>query len=117
MAIDLRPLIGRWVNCDKNPTGISRIEIGTWEGLPIVRVIGAGWPEPIDWGEAAGIAFVDGNDGLRTVAFTANYHLTFVQVLLTGYLEGHQLCVDAYSIFTDASGRASYFQRDSFYLP
>ena len=117
MPIDLRPLIGRWVNCDKHPTGISRIEIGTWEELPIVRVIGACQPDPIDWGEAAGIAFVDSYDGLQTVAFTANYHLAFVRVLLTGYLDKHQLFVDAYSIFTDASGRASYVHRDSFYLP
>ena len=117
MPIDLRPLIGRWVNYDKRSTGISRIQIGTWEGLPIVRVIGACQPDPIDWGEVAGIAFVDGSNGLQAVAFTANYHLAFVQVLLTGYLDKHRLFVDAYSIFTDASGRANYSHRDSFYLP
>lgn len=117
MPIDLRPLIGRWVNYDKHPTGISRIEIDTWEDLPIVRVTGIGQPDPIDWGEAAGIAFVDGYNGLETVAFTAYYHLAFVQVLLTGYLDQDRLLVDAYSTSTDADGRASYFHRDSFYLP
>jgi hypothetical protein len=117
MPIDLRPLMGGWVNYDEHSTGISRIEIGNWEGLPTVRVIGAGRPDPIDWGEVAGIAFVDGCNGLQTVAFTANYHRAFVQVLLTGYLDKSRLLVDAYSIFTDASGRASYFHRDSFYLP
>ena len=117
MPINLRPLIGRWVNDDKQSTGISNIEIGDWEGLPTVRVIGAGRPDPIDWGEVAGIAFVDGHDGMQKLAFTANYHLAFVQVLLTGYLDDRRLLIDAYSIFTDASGRASYFQRDSFYLP
>jgi hypothetical protein len=117
MPIDLRPLIGNWVNYDKHPTDISRIEIGTWEGLPIVRVTGAGRPDPIDWGEVAGIAFVDGPNGLQTVAFTAYYHLAVVEVLLTGYLDQTRLLVDAYSILTDAGGRASYFHRDSFYLP
>jgi hypothetical protein len=117
MPIDLRPLTGRWVNHDKLSTGISRIEIGTWEGLPIVRVTGAGRPDPIDWGEVAGIAFVDGYNGMQTVAFTANYSLAFAQVLLTGHLDKDRLLVDTYSIFTDASGRASYFHRDSFYLP
>ena len=116
MPIDLRPLTGRWVNYDKQSTGISRIEIDNWEGLPTVRVLGAGRPDPIDWGEVAGIAFVDGYNGMETVAFTANYYLAFVQVLLTGYLDKRRLLVDAYSIFTDASGRASYFHRDSFYL-
>jgi hypothetical protein len=116
LPIDLRPLIGRWVNYDKHSTGISRVEIADWEGLPTVRVIGAGRPDPIDWGEVAGSAFADGHDGGQAMAFTASYDLVFVQVLLTGHLDKRRLLVDAYSVFTDASGRASYYQRDSFYL-
>lgn len=115
--IDLRPLLGRWVNYDKSSTGISRVEIDNWEGLPTVRILGAGCPEPIDWGEVAGAAFADGAGGRRAVAFTAGYDFAFARVQLTGHLDKSRLVVEAYSTFTDSSGRAGYVQRDSFYLP
>ena len=117
LPINLRPLLGSWVNYDKNSTGIQRLEIDDWEGSPIVRVFGAGQPDLIDWGEVAGAAFADGVDGQTAVAFTAGYHLDFAHVLLAAYLNKRLLVVDAYATFTDNSGRANYFQRDHLYLP
>lgn len=117
MPIDLRPLLGRWVNYNKNSTGISRVEIDSWEGLPTVRVIGAGRPDPIDWGEVAGSAFADQVGGEQAAAFTASFELLFARVLIAGHLDQRRLVVDAYSVFLDLSGRAGYCQRDSFYLP
>jgi hypothetical protein len=117
LPIDLRPLLGGWVNYDRTSTGIQRLDIDDWEGTPVVRAFGAGQPDPIDWGEVAGAAFTDGVDGHHAVAFTAGYHLDFAHVLLAGYLNKRLLVVDAYSTFTDNSGRASYFQRDHLYLP
>jgi hypothetical protein len=114
--LDLRPLLGVWVNYDQASPGISRIEIGDWESAPMVRVFGANQPAPVDWGEAVGAAFSDGT-GTEAVAFTASYELPFVTVLLAAYLNKRLLVVDAYTVFTDASGRASYFQRDHLYLP
>jgi len=38
-------------------------------------------------------------------------------MLLAAYLNKRLLVVDAYSTFTDGSGRANYFQRDHLYLP
>lgn len=116
-AVDLRPLLGGWVNCNQHTTGIHRIEIGDWEGMPIVRVFGAGRPAPIDWGEAAGSAFTDGVGRREAVAFTATYDLGFMQVLLACYIKLRLLVVNAYSTFTDSSGRASYWQPDNFYRP
>jgi hypothetical protein len=117
LPIDLRPLRGRWVNYNEQSTGIHRLEIDDWEGTPVVRVFGAGRSGPIDWGEVAGAAFTDGVTGHEAVAFTADYHLEFATVLLAGYLNKRLLVVDAYSTFTDGSGRAPYFQRDHFFLP
>jgi hypothetical protein len=116
-SIDLRPLLGRWVNFNKQSTGICRVEIDDWEGLPTVRIIGANHPDPIDWGEVAGAAFAGAVGGRRAAAFTASYDFAFVRVLLAGHLDNHRLIVDAYSTFTDSSGRAAYVQRDNFYLP
>jgi len=115
--IDIRPLLGAWVNYDETSTGITRIEIGDWQGCPTVRVFGADRPAPIDWGEAAGAAFADGVDTVEAVAFVANYHLDFVTVILAGYLNKRLLVVDAYSAFTDSSRRVDSFKRDHFYLP
>jgi hypothetical protein len=117
LPIDLRLLLGGWVNYNETSTGINRIYIEDWEGTPTVRVFGANRPAPIDWGEVAGAAFADGVGGHAAVGFTARYDLDFAQVLLAGYLNKRLLVVDAYSTFTDGSGRASYFQRDLFYLP
>lgn len=114
--IDLRPLVGVWVNYDEGSTGITRVEINDWEGSPTVRVFGAG-PPPTDWGEVVGAAFTDGVGVYEAVAFSASYDLGFVNVFLAGYLNTRLLVVDAYSTFADSSGRASYFQRDHFYLP
>jgi hypothetical protein len=115
--IDLRTLLGRWVNYNEHSTGISRVEIGTWEGVPTVRVFGAGPPVSVDWGEAAGAVFADGIGGDEAVAFTVTFDLVFAQVLLTGRLNRRLLVIDAYSVFADRSGRANYFQRDHLYRP
>jgi hypothetical protein len=117
LPIDLRPIVGSWVNYDEGTTGIRRVVIDDWEGTPVVRVTGAAQPEPIDWGEVPGAAFAAEVGGRRAVAFNATYHLPFADVLLAGYLNKRLLVVDAYSTFTDASGRAPYFQRDHLYLP
>ncbi|HEU5475950.1 MAG TPA: hypothetical protein VFV67_35440 [Actinophytocola sp.] len=105
------------MNYNKNSTGISRVEIDDWEGLPTVRITGAGCPDPIDWGMVAGTAFAAVVGGKRAAGFTASFELVFAHVLLTGRLDQRRLVIDAYSTFLDSSGRASYCQRDSFYLP
>jgi hypothetical protein len=117
LPVNLRPLLGRWVNYEQTSSGIHHLEIDDWEGTPVVRAFGAGQPSPIDWGEVAGAAFTDGVAGRDAVAFTATYYLPFATVLLAAYLNKRLLVVDAYSIFTDGSGRANYFQRDHLYLP
>ena len=121
--VDVGPLLGVWFNYDDTSPGIARIAIGDWEGVPTVRVTGAGpsapagRSAPVDWGEVAGAAFADGVATVAAVGFTATYHLDFVTVLLAGYLNKRLLVVDAYSTFTDGSGRANTFKRDHFYLP
>jgi hypothetical protein len=117
LPVDLRPLLGTWVNYDHTSSGIRRLHIEDWEGTPVVRVFGAALPEPIDWGEVAGAAFTTGVDAREAVAFTAVYHLEFARVMLAAYLNKRLLVVDAYTAFTDHSGRAAYFQRDHLYLP
>ncbi|WP_158882273.1 hypothetical protein [Amycolatopsis anabasis] len=116
-APDLRPLLGEWVGYDERSTGISRIVIGDRGAALSIGVFGADRPEPRYWGEVAGAAFSSGVDTAEAVGFRANYRFDFATVLLAGYLNQRLLVVDAYSVFTDSSGRSGYFQRDHFYLP
>ena len=92
------------------------MEIDDWEGR---RSYASSAPAPgshrLGGGGRRGVR--GAVDGREAVAFTASYDLSFASVLLAGYLDKHHLVVDAYSIFTDSSGRAAYFQRDNFYLP
>lgn len=115
--IDLRPLLGGWVNYNERSTGITRVDISDWEGTAVIRVFGAGRPAPTDWGEVAGLMFAGSVGQQEAVAFRARYDLGFAYVLLTGYLNKRLLVIDAFSTFADGSGRANYFQRDHFYLP
>src|SRR5690348_5222522 len=42
LPVNLRPLLGRWVNYDQTSSGIHHLEIDDWEGTPVVRAFGAG---------------------------------------------------------------------------
>lgn len=117
LDIDPRPLVGTWVNYDQYSTGIRRIEIGERERMVTLRAFGAGEPEPIDWGETLASAFSDGVASREAVGFATRYDFGFLAVQLAAYLNKRLLVVDAYSVFTDSSGRANYFQRDHLYIP
>jgi hypothetical protein len=117
LAVDLRPLVGCWVNYDRHSTGIGRLELRDRAGALIVRGSGACDPGLLDWGESVGAAYGAGPAEHEAVGFTAVYGFRFLTVLLAGYLNQRLLVVDAYSRFTDASGRAATFQRDHLYLP
>jgi hypothetical protein len=116
VIIDPRPLLGTWVNYDRYSTGIRGIEIDEREGTVVLRTSGAGEPEEIDWGETVGAAFSDGVESHEAVGFAAHYNFAFLTVQLAAYLNKRLLVVDAYSVFTDSSGRANYFQRDHLYI-
>jgi hypothetical protein len=111
-APDLAPLTGLWHSYDRETTGILRLEITARGPVPVVRVHGAGVPGPIDWGEVPAQAFTAGVAVHESVGFSARYQLDFARILLAAYLNKRLLVVDAYTVFTDGSGRNGYFQRD-----
>jgi hypothetical protein len=116
-VINLRPLLGAWVNYDQQTTGILGLRISDQHGQLAVRVAGAWEPNPMDWGVAPGAAFSAGVTSAEATGFTAQYRIPDVMdVLLAVYLNKRLLVVDAYTTFTDNSGRANYFQRDHLYL-
>jgi hypothetical protein len=115
-ALDTGPLLGTWLNYYDQTTGILRIVLSERRGIPMIRATGARRPEPVDWGEAFCAVYTDGATGRRATALSAHYRFPALTVMLAGYLNKRLLVVDAYTKFTDGTGRSDYFQRDHFYL-
>jgi hypothetical protein len=126
--IDPSPVLGSWVNFDTASRGLARVVVavdgdgdgnggGDGSGGLRVRAFGAGFPEPLDWGEVPGQPFADGASLASAVAFTALYDFGSHTVTLACYLNKRLLVVDAYTRFQDGSGRSGYFARDHFYIP
>jgi hypothetical protein len=115
--IDLRPLLGDWVNYDEQTTGIAVVRIADRRGVLTVQVDSARQFDQRDWGVTVGAAFGSRAMPGEACGFAAHYRLQGSTVLLAAYLNKRLLVVDAYSAYTNGSGRANYFQRDHLYLP
>ena len=114
MPIDPAPLIGDWINYDRDSGNIVRLMLAPGDSGLVLRVFGA--PE-IDWGETLAHPFSLTVAGGAAVAFQAAYDFDFLRTAILGYLNKRLLVVDAYSTFHDGSGRANYFVRAHFYIP
>jgi len=115
-AVDPSTLVGTWLNYEPSSRGIYRVLITGSRGALAVRILGAGSPEPVDWGEAPAEAFAGDVASEEAVGWKAVYELEGRRTMILSYLNKRLLVVDAYTIFRDESGRSSYFSRDHFYL-
>lgn len=114
--IGLSPLVGRWINFDRNTRGIIRIVLIGDKDKLLIHAYGAGSPEPCDWGAVPAVAFAESVIAREAVGFCAFYDFGFLETMLAAYLNKRLLVVDAYNQFKDGSGRSQYFLRDHFYL-
>jgi hypothetical protein len=114
-VLDVSSLLGEWSNTNDAATGISRLlMIQTGNGV-VVRVFGAGHPEPFDWGEAPVELFVELPESKQATSFTSFYDLGFMSVWLLVYLNKGVLVVISLTQFQDGSGRSNYWAREFFY--
>jgi len=114
-------LLGTWVG---NDDGFARIVISRSGhcrycagSVPAtanwVRVhpFGACTPKPCDWGVVTGRLAAANPNARSGIAFRATFDHDFALVLVTGHLiEAGTLEVDAFTRFTDGSGRSDYWQ-------
>jgi len=110
------PLVGSWINFDRNTRGIIRIVLASNDEKLRVHTFGACSPEPCDWGTVPATAFAESASASEAVGFRAFYDFGFLGTMLAAYLNKRLLVVDAYNQFKDGSGRSQYFLRDHFYL-
>lgn len=113
-GMDTGPILGRWVNYDRNTTGIESLEIhGNSAGIGVsVLTSGPLWPPDVP--ETTGFAFAGSAGGMAATGFTACFSLTGLDVLLAAYLNLRLLVVDAYAV---RPGPPNHFHRDHFYQP
>lgn len=109
-TISIKPLIGKWVNCDPNAP-IVRIEFGEKSGSLTVHVFGKCHPTPCDWGVVPGIPYAESVAANEVVAFSAFYDHGFAERIVTGHFDVGALVVEIFTKFKDNSGRSNYYLR------
>lgn len=113
--LDVSALLGEWSNTNDSATGIARLVLTQTGNEVVVRVFGAGHPEPFDWGEAPVELFVELPELKQATSFTSFYDLGFMSVWLLVYIKQGVLVVTALTQFQDDSGRSNYWMREFFY--
>lgn len=113
--LDVSALLGEWSNTNDSATGIARLVLTQTGNEVVVRVFGAGHPEPFDWGEAPVELFVELPELKQATSFTSFHDLGFMSVWLLVYIKQGVLVVIALTQFQDDSGRSNYWMREFFY--
>jgi hypothetical protein len=112
-AVVASPLVGTWKNINSATRDLVKIVI-TAAGSGIkVDAYGACSPTPCNWGNVAGLDYAASVSSSPAVAFSAQYKFSFSQVILVGHLHGKELLVEAFTHFTDGSGRSDYYATDT----
>lgn len=112
--LDVSALLGEWSNTNDSATGIARLLMTQTGNKVVVRVFGAGHPEPFDWGEAPVELFAELPEIKQATSFTSFYDLGFMSVWLLVYLNKGVLVVISLTQFQDGSGRSNYWVREFF---
>jgi hypothetical protein len=115
VPLDASAILGTWYATDLDAGGVVRLVLSASDGELLVRVFGAGEPEPQDWGENPATPYGASVTASTTMAFSAVYYFDFLTVLLAAYAKQGILVLDTFNTFTDASGRANYFSREFFH--
>src|SRR5215467_7787062 len=114
-TLDASALLGEWSNTNNSATGIARLVLTETGDQIVVRVFGAGHPQPFDWGEAPAELFADLPGLIQATSFTSFHDLRFMSVWLLTYVVKGVLVVVSFTRFQDGSGRSNYFGKEFFY--
>lgn len=114
-TLDASALLGEWSNTNNSATGITRLVLTQTGSGIVVRVFGAGHPQPFDWGEAPAELFADLPELNQATSFTSFHDLGFMSVWLLVYVNKGVLVVVSLTRFHDDSGRSNYWGRELFF--
>jgi hypothetical protein len=114
-ALDLAPLVGTWHSIEHHTAGILALELCSFDGLCLVRAVGASSPKPYDWGEVPATVYGDSVTATGATGFSAVYDFDFLTTILAGHLRQGVLVLSTFNAFKDLSGRSNYFTRELFH--
>jgi hypothetical protein len=114
-TLDASALLGEWSNTNVSATGIARLLLTQAGNGVVVRVFGAGHPQPFDWGDAPAELFADLPELNQATAFTSFHDVGFMSVWLLVYVNKGVLVVVSMTRFQDDSGRSNYWGRELFF--
>jgi hypothetical protein len=107
--VDIRPLVGRWVNSNRETTWIKRFILAEKNGSFTMRTFDA---EGADWGE---VEIATYTDNIGELAFHAIYDLGFVESLLAANTNKGLIVIAAFHRFRDGSGRSNFLCREFYF--
>jgi hypothetical protein len=113
--VDASPLVGTWLNTDKQAGGIVKLVLSNEDGVFKVQAFGACSPSPCDWGQVKGAVYSARVGSKEGMAFSAFYDFGFMETILAVYLKMGILVLDSFNTFKDGSHRSNYFSREFFY--
>jgi hypothetical protein len=111
-VVSAAPLIGTWKNVNPATQDIVEVVIAGSGSSISVNVYGACSPTPCNWGTVAGAAYAASVSSSPAVAFSAQYSLSFAQVLVVGHHNGKHMNLQTFTNFTDGSGRSNLYTTD-----
>lgn len=114
--MDIRALLGIWINSNPDTNGIARIVMSESLGQLSLQTYAIGPNGLIDWGTAAVNVFASTPSSRVAAGFTCVYDFGFVETRLQGMIMKGLLVLAQLHSFKDESGRADYFVREYFAL-
>ncbi|HLJ86181.1 MAG TPA: hypothetical protein VKZ53_05120 [Candidatus Angelobacter sp.] len=113
--LDIRPLLGTWVNTNASGWGIAKVIISEEKNGAYIEAFGSGSPALIEWGKRPLSTIYAKDVGSSTaMAFDAQYDLEFMDVRMEGNCNLGLLVLACLNVFKDGSGRSNYFSREFF---
>jgi hypothetical protein len=114
-ALDLTPLAGTWHNTETDTAGVLKLVLSPFDGLFLVKAIGASSPSPYDWGEVPATVYGESVAATEAMGFSAVYDFGFLTTILAGHVRQGILVLCTFNSFKDLSGRSNYFTRELFH--
>lgn len=113
IAPEIGAMLGAWVNTNPASRGIVRLRLSAADGRLTIRAVAAGDVPAEDWGDIpADAVYGDRLDTSTVIGFTARRDFGGMESHLHANVSLGLLIVAAFHLFTDGSGRASFYARE-----
>lgn len=111
-GLDVTPLLGTWMNTNKESSGITRVVLASKNGALTVRVFAGAK----DWGEVeAEAVYAASINAQEAAAFTASYDLDAVESHLEANMSMGLLIIASLNRPKDRAQQSNHFSREFYH--